>query len=140
MAGSGMQYTEQYGGLTFSTYRSELFGGNLPATPGHLVREVRSMLSLSQADLARLAEISQPGIARLESDAVSPTHRTLTRLLQAMGERLFLTVTPDPVALAEACLTLDRDLWRGWERYASRDYRRDIAMRQVAAARARRSR
>ncbi len=55
---------------------------------GMLLRETRRGRGLDQAELARRAGTTQGYISRVERGTVSPTLRTLERLLHAMGHRL----------------------------------------------------
>lgn len=57
---------------------------------GPLIRKVRLERGLTQGALARLAATSQPAIARLEADAVSPSVATVDRVMRAIGLRLEL--------------------------------------------------
>jgi transcriptional regulator with XRE-family HTH domain len=61
---------------------------------GKLLRETRHEHGLDQADLARRAGTTQTYISRIERGAVSPSLRTLRRLLNAMGVDLRLGVAP----------------------------------------------
>ena len=63
---------------------------------GALLRESRLAAGLSQRDLARLAGVPQPTVARIESGAVGPRFDTLDRLLAACGKGL--DVVPRPGA------------------------------------------
>lgn len=60
---------------------------------GSLIREARRRQGLDQAELAQRVGTAQPAISRLERDAVSPSIDTLNRILEAMGETLFLRST-----------------------------------------------
>jgi predicted transcriptional regulator len=53
---------------------------------------LRREFGLSQRDMAALAGMSQPEIARFETGAVSPTWETAMRLLQAVDARLEVRV------------------------------------------------
>jgi predicted transcriptional regulator len=53
---------------------------------------LRREFGLSQRDMAALAGISQPEIARFEAGTVSPTWETAIRLLQAVDARLEVKV------------------------------------------------
>lgn len=55
---------------------------------GRVLRHARRRRSLSQRELARLADVQQPVIARIESGAVTPRVDTLQRLLAVCGESL----------------------------------------------------
>lgn len=63
---------------------------------GALVRELRQRHHLSQATLARRAGTTQRQISRIERGETSPSARTLSRLLSAVGERLELRAVPAP--------------------------------------------
>ena len=63
-------------------------------TLGQLLRDARSAAGFTQADLAERAGTSQAAVARYESDTVSPSVRTLERLMRACGRRLTLGVDP----------------------------------------------
>jgi transcriptional regulator with XRE-family HTH domain len=78
--------------------------------PGALIREMRLTVGLSQRELARRADTSQPAIARYENGAATPALSTLERLALACGRQLKidLEATPDPhdVELAQSLLGL----------------------------------
>jgi transcriptional regulator with XRE-family HTH domain len=60
------------------------------------LRWMREDLGLTQAELAKLAGVSQPAIAQLESPASNPTIETLSRVAGAMGAQIdFHTSTTD---------------------------------------------
>lgn len=59
-----------------------------------LIRQARLAAGLTQAELARRAGTSQPAVARYESGEVSPSVRTLERLLYALGRQLRLVAVP----------------------------------------------
>ena len=63
-------------------------------TTGAFIRETRRAHGLDQAAFARRAGTSQTYISRIERDDISPSVRTLERLLQSMGLRLRLEVEP----------------------------------------------
>jgi predicted nucleotidyltransferase/DNA-binding XRE family transcriptional regulator len=67
-------------------------------TTGALIRRVRLLAGLSQAELARRAGTSQPAVARYEGDLSSPAVATLERLLRAAGAELVLSVEPAPAS------------------------------------------
>jgi predicted transcriptional regulator len=52
---------------------------------GQILRYTRRRAGLTQRELAKLAEVPQPAIARIESGAVSPRMSTLLRLIAAAG-------------------------------------------------------
>jgi transcriptional regulator with XRE-family HTH domain len=55
---------------------------------GDLLRTARVELGLTQAELARLAETSQPSVSDYESGRVSPTLEVAERLLAVLGRNL----------------------------------------------------
>lgn len=55
-----------------------------------LIRDSRTAAGLTQAELARRAGTTQAAVARVEGGGVSPTVRTLKKLLAAAGRRLEL--------------------------------------------------
>jgi len=57
-----------------------------------ILRGLRSEFGLSQRQMAALAGMSQPEIARLETDTVSPTWETVMKLLRAVDARLEVKV------------------------------------------------
>lgn len=63
---------------------------------GRLLRDARLERGLDQVDLARRAATTQTYISRIERGAVSPSLKTLERLLHAMGKRLRVGVEPLP--------------------------------------------
>ena len=62
------------------------------STFARVLRALRSEFGLSQRDMAALAGMSQPEIARFEAGTVSPTWGTAIRLLQAVDARLEVKV------------------------------------------------
>lgn len=68
----------------------------MTAQPGELLRDARLRRGLSQADLARRTGTTQTYVSRVERGVLSPTMRSLARLLAAIGERLELTTAPLP--------------------------------------------
>lgn len=52
--------------------------------------ELRKQKRLSQREFARLVEMSQPALSRLESGHVQPTWETLARVIEAAGGRLIV--------------------------------------------------
>jgi transcriptional regulator with XRE-family HTH domain len=63
---------------------------------GELLRETRLARGLGQAELARRAGTTQNYISRIERGTVSPSLKTLQRLVHAMGQRMTLTTEPLP--------------------------------------------
>ena len=62
-------------------------------TPGMVISETRRRKGISQAELARRMNTSQPTVARLEAGGTDPRWSTVQRALQAMGERVSLTTS-----------------------------------------------
>ena len=71
--------------------RSDIITG---VVPGSLIRAVRRRHGLSQAELARRAGTSQPVISAYEHGHRDPGFETLSRLIEAGGERLRLQAVP----------------------------------------------
>ncbi len=63
-------------------------------TAGALLRTARGHSGLTQRELARRARTSQSVIARIEKDSVSPSWRTLERLISLAGFELQVTINP----------------------------------------------
>jgi transcriptional regulator with XRE-family HTH domain len=59
-----------------------------------LIRRTRQAAGLTQAELARRANVSQPVIARLEREGANPRLTTLDRVIAAAGRQLELTTAP----------------------------------------------
>jgi transcriptional regulator with XRE-family HTH domain len=57
-----------------------------------VIKQRRAFHRIDQADLARRAGTSQGQISRIERGAISPTFKTVERLLAAMGDELQLSV------------------------------------------------
>jgi transcriptional regulator with XRE-family HTH domain len=66
------------------------FGQQLSAT----LRERRRQLGLSQAELARRAGMTQPGISRVELGDTTPTLPLLARLAEALEADLEIRLAP----------------------------------------------
>ena len=60
-------------------------------TPGMVISEARRRKGISQAELARRMNTSQPTVARLEAGGTDPRWSTVQRALQALGEQVSLT-------------------------------------------------
>ena len=58
------------------------------------IRILRAVKGISQAQLAELANTSQPAIASYESGSKSPTWRTIARVAEATGEACYPWVGP----------------------------------------------
>ncbi len=54
--------------------------------------ELRRVTGLTQQQIAELAGMTQPEVARMESGAANPTWETLSRLLTGVGAELELKV------------------------------------------------
>lgn len=65
------------------------------------IRQARLAAGLTQTELARRAGTSQPAVARYESGEVSPSVRTLERLLCAVGRQLRLATEPDAAVVSQ---------------------------------------
>jgi len=59
------------------------------------VRDRRRELGISQAELARRAGMTQPGISRIELGGTTPTLPLLSRLAQAMESDLDIHLSPE---------------------------------------------
>jgi transcriptional regulator with XRE-family HTH domain len=72
--------------------------------PAALLRDSRLSAGLTQAELARRTGTTQGAIARVELGRVSPTVRTLSKLLAATGQRLDLAASPAPSSVDETLI------------------------------------
>jgi ribosome-binding protein aMBF1 (putative translation factor) len=61
----------------------------------------RSEHGLSQTGLARLLDMQQPAIARLEAGDHEPSLATLSRLARVLGIEFHIDITPDALRLRE---------------------------------------
>jgi ribosome-binding protein aMBF1 (putative translation factor) len=61
----------------------------------------RSDHGLSQTGLARLLDMQQPAIARLEAGDHEPSLATLSRLARVLGIEFHIDITPDALGLRE---------------------------------------
>lgn len=66
----------------------------MSTTAAALLRSARRAANLSQADVARLADVAQSVISAYESGRREPSMPTLTRLVQATGHDLAVDVVP----------------------------------------------
>jgi len=77
---------------------SQLQGASSPRrtdlTPGDWIRILRTYLRMTQAEVAKLAQITQPNLAAIESGKADPRVSTLRRIYQSM--RCDLSVEPRP--------------------------------------------
>ena len=62
--------------------------------PAYQVARLRIMRGLSQEQLAELVDTKQPSIARLESGKTEPRLSFLRRVVEALGGRLEVRITP----------------------------------------------
>ncbi len=58
------------------------------ASLGHTVRERRRQLGMTQAELAKAAEVSRPQVSRVESGTMNPGFLTLLNLFRELKCRL----------------------------------------------------
>ncbi|MFC0865667.1 helix-turn-helix domain-containing protein [Sphaerimonospora cavernae] len=65
---------------------------------GDMIRSRRVELGLTQAEVARRAQISQPALSRIEGGGGVPTLAMLDRLARAMGTTFTITVGQDAAA------------------------------------------
>jgi transcriptional regulator with XRE-family HTH domain len=72
--------------------------------PGTLLRQSRESLGLTQAEVAGRAGTTQAAVARVERGGVSPTVRTLQRLLAAAGHELALAARPAQSGIDESLI------------------------------------
>ncbi|MEO7069545.1 MAG: helix-turn-helix domain-containing protein [Nostocoides sp.] len=63
--------------------------------PGAVLRAARQKSGLSQTELARRANVAQSVISAYEAGRREPAMSTLSRLVEATGHRLTVTVEPD---------------------------------------------
>ena len=61
---------------------------------GRAVRERRLALGLSQTELARRADMTQPALSRLEAGGVIPTIPLLERITAALDADLIVEIAP----------------------------------------------
>jgi ribosome-binding protein aMBF1 (putative translation factor) len=61
---------------------------------GQAVRERRVALGLSQTELARRANMTQPALSRLEAGGVIPTIPLLERITAALDADLIVEISP----------------------------------------------
>ncbi len=99
---------------------------------GALVREARVRRGFTQAALATAARTSQPAIARLEAGLLSPSVKTLERILAALGLRL-------EMATKETDTGVDRTLIAQALRLTPKQRLRKLKQEHDAIARMRRT-
>jgi DNA-binding phage protein len=68
----------------------------------HLISDLRAKSGMSQAALAKRAQVSQPLIARLEvgDSRRTPTFDTVFRVLKALGYSMVIAIKPERGAAA----------------------------------------
>lgn len=66
---------------------------------GSVLRDARQRAGLSQSELARRADVSQPVISAYENDHRDPSLATLTKLVEATGHQIQLNLSPQPGAI-----------------------------------------
>ena len=71
-------------------------------TPAEL-REKRIRMGLKQADVARMAGISQSMVARIESGSVDPRVSTLTKIVEVLQAAERSTITAADVMTSLLC-------------------------------------
>jgi len=98
-----------------------------------LVRGARKAAGLTQRDLAKLAGVAQPTVARIERSAQIPRADMLDRLLRATGFELVLVPTHAP----EDERGVDRSLIREYLRLTPRERAEQAAAYGRAAERLR---
>ena len=74
-----------------------------------LIRRSRHAAGLTQAELARRAEVSQPVVARLEREGANPRLDTLEKVIAATGHSLELSTGPGP-SIDETMIAADLQL------------------------------
>jgi predicted nucleotidyltransferase/DNA-binding XRE family transcriptional regulator len=67
-------------------------------TSGSLLRQARLQAHLSQTELAGRAHVAQSVVSAYESNRREPALRTLTKLVEATGHRLVVSLELDPEA------------------------------------------
>ncbi len=80
-------------------FRAEWEGTAVARAVAARLVEYRVEHALSQTALARLLEMKQPAVARLEAGEHNPSFDTLARLSSALGIEFHIAVTPAGVAI-----------------------------------------
>jgi HTH-type transcriptional regulator / antitoxin HipB len=75
-------------------YRHGSFEARRAFSIGQAVRERRLALGLSQTELARRADMTQPALSRLEAGGVIPTIPLLERITAALDADLIVEISP----------------------------------------------
>lgn len=75
-------------------------------SPGFLIRSARLQAGMTQVELARALEVTQPVIARLEAEGANPTLLTLERVIAATGSSLQVGLDP-PSGIDETMISAD---------------------------------
>ena len=76
------------------------------ASAATLIKQARKRAGLTQAELARRLDVSQPVVARLERAGANPRLATLERVVAATGHSLALDLGPD-FGIDEAMIAAD---------------------------------
>jgi len=100
--------------------------------PDALIRHARGAAGLTQAQLAKRLDLSQPAIGKLERPGANPTVRTLDRVLRATGHHLELSASPWSSGVDESLIRKQLELppaerLRALERHAAQMRRLAIA-------------
>jgi transcriptional regulator with XRE-family HTH domain len=107
-------------------------------SPSVLVRNARKQASLTQAELAERAGVTQSVIARLERGAGNPSFLTIERVLHAAGHRLELSAVDQGLRTVDETLIERQLALSPAERLRALDARQKTAhMLADAGARAR---
>src|SRR5262245_8986590 len=80
---------------------------------GSIIREARLSAGLTQAQLARRLDVTQPSIARLEAAGDNVTVATLQRALNAMDRTLEITSRLMPSSVDETLIISSLDMTPG---------------------------
>lgn len=83
-------------------YRREHYRTQLANAVAIKVIQYRVDHNMSQADLARILNMKQPNVARLEAGDHAPTLAVLEKLSRVLGIDLSIDITPDKVELRTA--------------------------------------
>ncbi len=90
-------------------FREEWYGTTLGRTFGMAVLKYRFDHGLSQTALGRLVGMTQPQIWRIEEGEHNPSMQTITRLCDALGLEISLTIHPKSDQRREIPTKLQRD-------------------------------
>src|SRR5688572_26351851 len=76
------------------------------ASAATVVKQAREAAGLTQAELARRLDVTQPVVARLERAGANPRLATLERVVAATGRTLEISLAPD-FGIDEAMIAAD---------------------------------